>query len=101
MERTFHDLSSVKSISYKDGGRGIRTPGTVPRTVVFKTTGFNRSPIPPFREYQTIAASESSTRTTRQGGVRESRMDMDRFVGCSCRRVWLRRRGGWGDIRGL
>src|SRR6266571_5659963 len=51
MERTFHDLSSVKSISYKDGGRGIRTPGTVPRTAVFKTAGFNRSPIPPFREY--------------------------------------------------
>src|SRR6266571_337495 len=33
------------------GGRGIRTPGTVPRTAVFKTAGFNRSPIPPFREY--------------------------------------------------
>src|SRR5437588_1806650 len=47
MERTFHDLSSVKSISYKNGGRGIRTPGTVPRTAVFKTAGFNRSPIPP------------------------------------------------------
>ena len=34
-------------MNYKDGGRGIRTPGTVPRTVVFKTTGFSRSPIPP------------------------------------------------------
>ena len=31
-----------------NGGRGIRTPGTVPRTAVFKTAGFNRSPIPPF-----------------------------------------------------
>ena len=29
------------------GGRGIRTPGTVPRTAVFKTAGFNHSPIPP------------------------------------------------------
>src|SRR5437667_5654264 len=29
------------------GGRGIRTPGTVSRTVVFKTTRFNRSRIPP------------------------------------------------------
>jgi hypothetical protein len=31
------------------GGRGIRTPGTVSRTVVFKTTRFNRSRIPPAR----------------------------------------------------
>src|SRR5215510_6688560 len=30
-----------------NGGRGIRTPGTVPRTAVFKTAGFNHSPIPP------------------------------------------------------
>jgi hypothetical protein len=29
------------------GGRGIRTPGTVSGTVVFKTTRFNRSRIPP------------------------------------------------------
>jgi hypothetical protein len=29
------------------GGRGIRTPGTVSRTVVFKTTRFNHSRIPP------------------------------------------------------
>src|SRR2546422_11448955 len=34
-------------LNYKDGGRGIRTPGTVPRTAVFKTAGFNHSPIPP------------------------------------------------------
>ena len=32
------------------GGRGIRTPGTVSRTVVFKTTRFNRSRIPPLLE---------------------------------------------------
>ena len=29
------------------GGRGIRTPGTVSGTVVFKTTRFNHSRIPP------------------------------------------------------
>ena len=29
------------------GGRGIRTPGTLSGTTVFKTAGFNRSPIPP------------------------------------------------------
>ena len=29
------------------GGRGIRTPGTVSRTAVFKTACFNRSHIPP------------------------------------------------------
>ena len=30
------------------GGRGIRTPGTVSRTVVFKTTAIDHSAIPPF-----------------------------------------------------
>ena len=29
------------------GGRGIRTPGTLSGTTVFKTVGINRSPIPP------------------------------------------------------
>ncbi len=29
------------------GGRGIRTPGTVSRTAVFKTARFDRSRIPP------------------------------------------------------
>ena len=29
------------------GGRGIRTPGTVSRTAVFKTAAFNHSAIPP------------------------------------------------------
>src|SRR4029450_11380306 len=33
--------------NYKDGGRGIRTPGTVPRPTVFKTAAFNHSAIPP------------------------------------------------------
>jgi hypothetical protein len=39
------------------GGRGIRTPGTVSGTVVFKTTRFNRSRIPPhcsFNELKTL-----------------------------------------------
>ncbi len=30
------------------GGRGIRTPGTLSSSTVFKTAGFNHSPIPPF-----------------------------------------------------
>ena len=34
-------------VSFQYGGRGIRTPGAVPRTTVFKTAGFNHSPIPP------------------------------------------------------
>src|SRR5436853_1284479 len=71
MERTFHDLSSVKSISYKNGGRGIRTPGTVPRTAVFKTAGFNRSPIPPISncndEQVRVQAWETLSLCTRVG----------------------------------
>ena len=31
------------------GGRGIRTPGTLSGTTVFKTARFNRSRIPPAR----------------------------------------------------
>src|SRR5258708_2069843 len=31
----------------RGGGRGIRTPGTVSRTAVFKTACFNHSHIPP------------------------------------------------------
>ncbi len=34
-------------INVNGGGRGIRTPGTVSRTAVFKTAGINHSPIPP------------------------------------------------------
>src|SRR5580765_3104077 len=41
-------LHDVRNPMRGNGGRGIRTPGTVPRTAVFKTAGFNRSPIPPF-----------------------------------------------------
>ena len=32
------------------GGRGIRTPGALSGTTVFKTAGINRSPIPPRQE---------------------------------------------------
>jgi hypothetical protein len=32
------------------GGRGIRTPGTLPGTVVFKTTAIDHSAIPPRRK---------------------------------------------------
>jgi hypothetical protein len=34
----------------RGGGRGIRTPGTLPGTVVFKTTAIDHSAIPPRRE---------------------------------------------------
>src|ERR1051326_1673817 len=34
------------------GGRGIRTPGTLPGTVVFKTTAIDHSAIPPRRNSQ-------------------------------------------------
>jgi hypothetical protein len=36
------------------GGREIRTPGTVSRTVVFKTTRFNHSRIPPSNSLQVL-----------------------------------------------
>ena len=44
------------------GGRGIRTPGTLPGTAVFKTARFNHSRIPPrqrsgvFFQFTTMAA---------------------------------------------
>ena len=58
------------SLSYRlnGGGRGIRTPGTLSGTTVFKTVCFNRSHIPP-REVRTIVyqqflcgASQGQTR---------------------------------------
>ena len=53
-----------------NGGRGIRTPGTVSRTTVFKTAAFNHSAIPPVvRITETTDASESWTRTKRRGGA--------------------------------
>ena len=42
------DISQlVDYIRLNGGGRGIRTPGALSGTTVFKTAGFNRSPIPP------------------------------------------------------
>src|ERR1051325_7226317 len=38
------------------GGRGIRTPGTLPGTVVFKTTAIDHSAIPPRRNLAGIRA---------------------------------------------
>jgi hypothetical protein len=35
------------SALFSGGGRGIRTPGTLSSSTVFKTAGLNRSPIPP------------------------------------------------------
>ena len=37
------------SMSKGGGGRGIRTPGTLPGSVVFKTTAIDHSAIPPRR----------------------------------------------------
>jgi len=57
------------------GGRGIRTPGTVSRTAVFKTACFNRSHIPP-REYQSfydvlVNVSEAGIRAINSGQIQE------------------------------
>jgi hypothetical protein len=44
----------VRSVKSREtgGGRGIRTPGTLSGTAVFKTACFNRSHIPPRECYQ-------------------------------------------------
>jgi hypothetical protein len=48
---TSKDYDALRIV--KSGGRGIRTPGGVTPTTVFKTAGFNHSPIPPLmRIYQ-------------------------------------------------
>src|SRR5262249_11280906 len=51
-----------QSASRIGGGRGIRTPGTLPGTVVFKTTAIDHSAIPPRRK---------SRRKSRDFGVRD------------------------------
>src|SRR2546423_15282300 len=38
----------------RGGGRGIRTPGTVSRTVVFKTTALSLSAIPPHLVFNSL-----------------------------------------------
>src|SRR5438552_3783140 len=45
--REFARKQHLPAKSVKDGGRGIRTPGALPSTTVFKTAGFSHSPIPP------------------------------------------------------
>ena len=44
--KTAH-TGSMKRTRNAGGGRGIRTPGTLPGTVVFKTTAIDHSAIPP------------------------------------------------------
>ena len=62
------------------GGRGIRTPGRVPPSVVFKTTAFNRSAIPP-QSRQTSLAFPAVVRQDRPG-----------FRGWRARRICCRAR---------
>ena len=50
------------------GGRGIRTPGTVPGTAVFKTAAFNRSAIPPARSIYGFRQDCSRNAPTRPQG---------------------------------
>ena len=47
--RVFQQPSRLSSLELRlnGGGRGIRTPGTLSSTAVFKTACFNRSHIPP------------------------------------------------------
>ena len=45
------------------GGRGIRTPGTLPGTVVFKTTAIDHSAIPPRRDSGLIPRMSREHRT--------------------------------------
>ena len=59
------EASSGIWVSYRvgGGGRGIRTPGTLSGTAVFKTACFNRSHIPPrvvgyYLPYNALAAEE-------------------------------------------
>src|SRR5208337_828587 len=45
--------------SYLDGGgRGIRTPEPLSGLTVFKTAGFNRSPIPPALTFQQFTSTD-------------------------------------------
>src|SRR5690348_5020259 len=46
-ERSVRYVSGLYTAA-SGGGGGIRTPGTLSGTTVFKTAGFNRSPTPPF-----------------------------------------------------
>ena len=46
------------------GGRGIRTPEPLSGLTVFKTAGFNHSPIPPHKIRQFLRARAISYETT-------------------------------------
>src|SRR5437667_4583719 len=61
------------------GGRGIRTPGTVPRTVVFKTTRFNRSRIPPrYEQHSILRYGRTATTNVYFSGVTVSTISRSR-----------------------
>ena len=44
----------VTDLATTGGGRGIRTPGDITATVVFKTTALSRSAIPPVSLVHTV-----------------------------------------------
>src|SRR5437868_254620 len=44
-------VSAYTTVSCIGGGRGIRTPGTLSSSTVFKTAAFNHSAIPPIPSY--------------------------------------------------
>jgi hypothetical protein len=51
------------------GGRGIRTPGTLPGSVVFKTTAIDHSAIPPRRQSGQISRTSRATRSDHPSSV--------------------------------
>ena len=64
--RTMSDAGSRQPTERREvgGGRGIRTPGTLSGTVVFKTTAIDHSAIPPRRTLcQNRAVSRESSRS--------------------------------------
>ena len=50
----FKALISLVFNQINGGGRGIRTPGTLTRSTVFKTAAFNHSAIPPALRVQRV-----------------------------------------------
>ena len=73
-----------------DGGEGgIRTPGRVSPTPVFKTGAINHSATSPYIQFTASAATGVSEQVSvALGNVRPSRTDAERFrvgVVCMCR----------------
>src|SRR5437870_13353605 len=64
------------------GGRGIRTPGTVAGSVVFKTTAIDRSAIPPYMDVPRHSIWFASPHGARR--LRHLRSE-ERRVGKECR----------------